>query len=237
MQREARRHDHLVTLGQIDGIEAVLIRNGQARQPVQLGAAFGDEDDPAVEQARLAGHALIDQVGDLVADAAPLLGRGRELVGGQLALAVGVVQAEAEVVAAVRPGRHRAVQHRLGADRGPLRKIGRIRQRQTGLDETRRVQWLEIAGTAQVGPDHSAQVSPVLAVEIDHGDLHRPQHALIDLDLDRIARLGRNRGRLGSGRAHRHRQNGDTGQKSVQTHQGLPQVSILAGPYRQTVNI
>ena len=48
--------------------------------------------------------------------------------------------------------------------------------------------------------------------------------ALIDLDLDRIARLGRNRRRLGGGRAHRHRQNGDTGQKSVQTHQGLPQV-------------
>ena len=118
-----------------------------------------------------------------MADPAPLLGRGGELVRYQLALAIWVVQAEAEVVSAVGPGRYRAVQHRLGPDRGPLRKVGRIRKRQPGLDETCRVQRLEIAGPSQVGADHPAQIDTVLAVEIHNGDREGPQHALVDDDL------------------------------------------------------
>src|SRR5690606_25417899 len=43
--REARRHDHLVALGQEDGVVAVLVHDGQARQLVQLGAAFRHEQD------------------------------------------------------------------------------------------------------------------------------------------------------------------------------------------------
>src|SRR5690606_10456153 len=60
--REARRHDHLVALGQEDGIVTVLIDDGQARELVQLGAAFGHEQNARIEEARLAGQTLIDHV-------------------------------------------------------------------------------------------------------------------------------------------------------------------------------
>ncbi len=76
-------------------------------------------------------------------DAAPLLGRGRELVADQLAFPVGVIEAEADVVPAIRARRHRSVQHHFGPDRGPLREGRLVGQRQAGLDEAGGVQRVE----------------------------------------------------------------------------------------------
>ena len=62
----------------------------------------------------------------------------------------------------------------------------------------------------------------MIAAEGHYGDLERAQHPLVDLDLDRLALLGRGCDVLGLGGRDGRRHGGDRGQKKVQTHQMLP---------------
>ena len=57
-------------------VVAVLVHDGEALDALVLGSRLVDEHDARVEIALLAGDALIDHVGDDVADAARVLRRG-----------------------------------------------------------------------------------------------------------------------------------------------------------------
>ena len=65
-------------------------------------AALGHEHHAGVEIALLAGQPLVDGVGDLVGDAAPVLGAGGELQAQQLLLGEHVPEAEVDPQLAVR---------------------------------------------------------------------------------------------------------------------------------------
>ena len=165
------RHRHLLVAStkEFESTGDVEIEFDQAGELV-IGPdiRFGLEQEPDL---------VCGEIGVEPAPLPPVVGEGEAH---QLTLAVGVIQTEAHLHPAVRLGRGRAVQHRLGADRGPLRKVGGVGQRQPGLDEAGGIEGLEIARAAEVGADHPAEIDAVLTVEVDDGDLHRPQHALVD---------------------------------------------------------
>ncbi len=72
---------------------AVLIHDGEALLALVLRPALRDVDDAGVEIAVLAGDALVDLVGDLVRDAAPIVGGGGVLEAGHLLAAEHVPEA------------------------------------------------------------------------------------------------------------------------------------------------
>ena len=81
---ETGRQHQIPPGGQQFHIEAVLVHDRQALNPLVLGARFVDEHDPGVEIALLAGDSLVDGVGNDMADAARILRPGEELLAREL---------------------------------------------------------------------------------------------------------------------------------------------------------
>ena len=69
---EARGQHQLAPLAQQPHVGAVLVHHGEPLAALVLGAGLVDEDDLGVEVALLAGQALIDLVGDEMAEPAPI---------------------------------------------------------------------------------------------------------------------------------------------------------------------
>ena len=135
VRREPRGEHQRRAVGQVAGVGAVLVHDLQAAHRLGLGSALGDEDHAGVEIALLAGQLLIDRVGDLVRDAAPVGGGGGELRADQRLAGVDVPQAEIGAEAPVRwsrrgrppaPGRRRPSSRRSSAGPRRSRPCGRV---------------------------------------------------------------------------------------------------------------
>ena len=192
--REPRREHQVGAVGQIAGVGAVLIHDRQAPDAVGAGPALGYEDDAGVEIAGRAGQLLIDGVGDLVADSAPVLRRGGELQAQQLLAGIGVPQAEVGGQSAVRVAGYLAGDQGLGADRLPVVEH-RLNVDVAGRRlEGRRIERAEEARAGEVGADHAGDLSPDRrAAERGNGDRQGLADALVDVDDDVRPRRRRER--------------------------------------------
>ncbi len=175
---------------EVGHVGAVLVHDGEALDPLLLGAGLVDEDDAGVEIALLAGEPLIDGVGDDVGDAAPVLRLGEILLADQLLAGEHVPQPELGLHPAVRLAGHAAGDQRLGIDDAPVLEARRGVRIGDLLDEGGRVDRGEQAGAAQVAGDDLGDALAGLgilraaaALEVGDGDGQRLHRALGDVEL------------------------------------------------------
>ena len=187
---EARGQHSGAAGGEVLLVGAVRIHDGQALDARGLRAGFGDIDDAGVEIGVFAGQAGIDRVGDLVGDAAPVLGRGREAAAGlavdahQLA-AIDVPEAEGDGDLAVGHFLESADDEALGADDLPVGKARLGIDRQIALDEGGRVLQVEQAGGGEVGADDFGDLLGEIGIgagdlEVRDGNGGRLEVAFVD---------------------------------------------------------
>ena len=111
-------------------VVAVLVHDGEALDPLVLRTGLVDEDDARVEIALLAGDALIDHIGDDVADAAGILRPREELLAGQLRAGEHVPKPELGLEPAVG-GADAPDDQGLRIDRAPILEARRARRRRS----------------------------------------------------------------------------------------------------------
>src|SRR3569833_2111734 len=150
---EARRQNEIVAARDVARIGAVLIHDGEALDAMRLRTGLVDEDDATVEITLLAGQALVDRIGDDVADAAPVVLRGEVLLAVELLPGEHVPQAEFRFEAAIALAGDTSGDQRLRVDGAP---VGKARHRvRIGdlLDEGRRVARREQARALELAGD------------------------------------------------------------------------------------
>ena len=184
---------------------------------LSLGPELVDEHDARVEIALLAGDALIDRVGDDVADAPRILRLGEELLAGELLAGIGVPQPELGLEPAVLAA-DAADDEGLRVQHPPIVKGRNAVRRDALLDERRLIDRCEQAGGAKVACHHvghlarGRRVERAVADEIGDGDRQRLDLALSDVELNHRAS----------------RQDGETAQRRARARQGRhPAGSVL----------
>ena len=172
-RREARRQRDGAAVGDVAVVGAVLVHDGDALDARVERAGLGDIGDAGVEVALLAGHALVDRVGDDVGEPPPVGGLAGEGEPGRLLADHDVPQAEVDLDVAA--GLLDLADHDAGrADAAPVGEARRGVGVDVLLDEGAGRDRAEQAGVLQVVADHAGDVgADAIAGEIDDGDRHR----------------------------------------------------------------
>ena len=165
-RREAGRQHEIGPVREVARARAVLVHQHQPLAAVVPGARLRDEDDAAVEIAFLAGDLLVDGVGDLVSEAAPVFGQGGVCHAHNLLLGEHVPEPEQGMQAAVRLHRGLADDQQMSADNAPIVEIRGEGRRLPGGRGTPPRNGAEEAGPLQVGADDIGDVVPETAASL-----------------------------------------------------------------------
>ncbi len=156
---------------------------------LSLGPELVDEHDARVEIAFLAGDALIDRVGDDMADAPRVLGLAEELLAGELLAGIDVPQPELGLEPAVRAA-DAPDDKGLGIQHPPIVEGGNAVESDPFLDEGRLVDRGEQPRGPEIARHHVRDlargrgVDRSVADEVGNGDGKRLDLALRDVELN-----------------------------------------------------
>ena len=150
-----------------------------------------------VEVALLAGQPLVDRVGDDVAEATPVVGRGRELLAVELLAGEHVPQANVGAEPAVRLPVDASDHERLRVDRAPVGKarhrveVGDFLDIGGGIDRREQARALQVGGDDLRHAAGDRRIGEADADEIRHRDRQRLHVALRDVEAEHGIRRAR----------------------------------------------